>query len=44
MIDGMKFYEKSKLKDGDFVKVKGNQVRLTWIVILKKLSVLTTGL
>ena len=53
MIDGIKFYERSKLKDGDFVKVKGNQlkfyeytlaVRLTWIVILKKLSVLTTGL
>lgn len=27
MIDGMKFYEKSKLKDGDFVKVKGNQLK-----------------
>ena len=27
MIDGMKFYEKSKLKDGNFVKVKGNQLK-----------------
>lgn len=27
MIDGIKFYEKSKLKDGDFVKVKGNQLK-----------------
>ena len=27
MIDGMKLYEKSKLKDGNFVKVKGNQLK-----------------
>ena len=27
MIDGMESYEKSKLKDGDFVKVKGNQLK-----------------
>lgn len=28
MIDGMKFYEKSKLKDGDFVKVKRQSVEI----------------
>ena len=53
MIDGMKFYEKSKLKDGDFVKVKGNQLKFYEYTLagevnldceLKKLSVLTTGL
>ena len=27
MIDGMESYEKSELKDGDFVKVKGNQLK-----------------
>lgn len=27
MIDGMESYEKSKLKDGDFVKVKGDQLK-----------------
>lgn len=27
MIDGMESYEKSKLKDADFVKVKGNQLK-----------------
>ena len=27
MIDGMEFYKKGKLKDGDFVKVKGNQLK-----------------
>ena len=54
MIDGMKFYEKSKLKTVILFKVKGNQLKFYEYTLAgevnldcdteKKLSVLTTGL